>query len=153
MVIKYRWNHLLLFAPTGRTSAGPVAQSTQSTHHIPRTIQTHVDVCLRAGPGQGSSDQKRVEQSKGAAWAADGGCRRLDSEMSINVNSTGRERSQNPALIRTPLTFTLPQPSPAQFSPAQPSPAHDRIEEKQRHQKGHICLNHCVRCCCQVPEL
>ncbi|XP_005733835.2 LOW QUALITY PROTEIN: short stature homeobox protein [Pundamilia nyererei] len=38
-------------ATQGRTSAGPVAQSTPGTDHIPRTVQTHVDVCLRARPG------------------------------------------------------------------------------------------------------
>nr|XP_020489567.1 LOW QUALITY PROTEIN: short stature homeobox protein-like [Labrus bergylta] len=56
-------------ATQGRTSAGPVAQSTPGTDHIPRTVQTHVDVCLRAGSGAPGRAED-VSKANGQAEAA-----------------------------------------------------------------------------------
>ncbi len=128
------------FRPTGRTSAGPVAQSTPGTDHIPRTVQTHVDVCLRARPGPVRPEDVRTKQTgrqqQGQKQSlADAGCRHVDN---AEVWAWGKQTQTPPHRgIGTALTFTPHNPPP----PPRPAPPSlEKWRKKKTFKKGHICL-------------
>lgn len=123
------------FRPTGRTSAGPVAQSTPGTDHIPRTVQTHVDVCLRARPGPVRHEDVKTKQTGRRQQSqklrlADAGCRHVD-------NAHGWAWGETDSHAISP--WQTDRPSPLHTPPA-PTLSRSVTKKENIFKKGHICL-------------
>lgn len=139
------------FRPTGRTSAGPVAQSTPGTDHIPRTVQTHVDVCLRARPGgppvrpeDVRTKQTGRAESRDSLTAVSLTCRRVELFFIFFIFAVGGGKGggKKGSHITSPKLwngFHLSTPLSSL--------------KKRKKIKAIFVSNHCVCCCCRVHEL